>query len=50
MIYLVWKGDYDGLTTFLDNINKKHPTIKSDFLISKEAVSFMDAKVYIDNG
>ena len=36
------------LTSFLDNINKQHPTIKFDFAISKETVSFLDTMVYID--
>ena len=35
---MIWKGNYDELTNFVHNINKQHPTIKFDFLISKETV------------
>ena len=45
---MVWTGNYDNLTNFLHNINKQHPTTEFDFLISKETISCLDTKVYID--
>ena len=45
---MIWKGNYDDLTNFLHNINKQHPNVKSDLVISRETVSFLDAKVYIE--
>ena len=47
-IFMMQKGNCDELANFLDNINKQHQTIKFDFVISEEAVSFLDTKVYID--
>ena len=35
-MFIIWKGYYD------DHINRQHPTIKFDFVISKETVSFLD--------
>ena len=45
---MIWKGNCGSLTNFLHNINKQQQTIKPDFGISKETVSFLDTKVYID--
>ena len=41
------KSNYDDLKNLLHNINKQHPTIKSDFLILKETISFLDTKPFI---
>ena len=37
---MIWKGEYNDLEHFLDGFNKKHPTIKFDFNISKDTISF----------
>lgn len=47
-IIMIWKGNCGSLTNFLHNINKQQQTIKPDFGISKETVSFLDTKAYID--
>ena len=44
-IFIIWKGNYDDLTNFLDNITKQHRTMK---LGVKKTVSFLDTKVYVD--
>lgn len=46
-MFLIWKRNYDYLTNILHNINKQHPNIKSDFVISKETVSSLDTKIEI---
>ena len=33
-IFMTRKGNYDDLINFLHNINKQHPTLKFDFVIS----------------
>lgn len=43
-MFLIWKRNYDYLTSILHNINKQHPNIKSDFVISKETVSSLDTR------
>lgn len=43
-MFLIWKRNYDYLTNILHNINKQHPNIKSDFVISKETVSSLDTR------
>ena len=45
-IFMIWKGYYDDLTNVLHKINKHIPTIKSDFVISKETISFLDTKAF----
>ena len=44
---MIWNGNYDDLKNFLHSIKTKHATVKFDFVISKETVSFLDTKVYI---
>ena len=43
---MIWKSNYGDLTN-LGDINKQHLTDKFDFVISKETVSFLDTKVFI---
>ena len=43
---MIWKSNYGDLTN-LGDINKQHLTAKFDFVISKETVSFLDTKVFI---
>ena len=31
---------------FIDNINKKHPTIKFEFTYSRTSITFLGTKVY----
>ena len=44
-----WGLALNGLTNFLYIIYKQDPIIKFSFVISKETVSFLNTKVYIDN-
>ena len=47
-VFMICRGYDDDLTKFLQNINKQYPAIKFDFVISKETVSFLNTKVYIE--
>ena len=45
---MICRVNYDDLTNVLHNVNKQHPTIKFDFVISKETVSFLKTNVFTD--
>ena len=45
-IFLLWNGTLDELTTFLEEINRLHPTIKFDAKYSTSSIEFLDTKVY----
>ena len=47
-IFIIWKGKYNGLKNLLEDLNQKHPTTKFNFDISKDAISILETKVYID--
>ena len=47
-IFMILKSKHNDLKNVLEDINKKHPTLKFDFNISKNAISFLGTKVYID--
>ena len=44
-MFMTWKGNYDYLINVLHKINKQHPTIKSNFGISKEMVKDKDRNI-----
>ena len=44
-IFMTWKGNNDDLTTFLQNINKQHLTIRFDFIIHR-TIPFLIAKTF----
>lgn len=46
----IWEGKYNDLKNKIKFLRElpKHPTIKFNFNISKDAISFLDTKVYID--
>ena len=48
-IIFIWKGSKRKLEHFLNELNTKHPSIKFEHEISKERISFLDAKIYIKN-
>lgn len=47
--FFSWKGTESELTEFIDNLNKKHPTIKFEFTYFKTSIAFLDTKIYNNN-
>ena len=47
-LFFIWKGTEAELKTFLNEINKVHPTIKFDYHASKHKVNFLDLTIYKD--
>ena len=43
--FMIWNEE---LTLFIDELNKKHKTIKSDHKISTKRIEFLDTMVYKD--
>ena len=48
-IFFIWTGSTADLENFLNELNAKHPSIKFEYKISKERISFLDTKRYIKN-
>ena len=48
-IFFIWTGSKTDLEKFLNALNTKHPSIKFDYEISKEIISFLDIEIYIKN-
>lgn len=46
-LLLVWKDSEEELLKFLEELNKKHPTIKFDYEFSREKVNFLDTTISI---
>ena len=46
-LLLVWKDSEEELLKFLEELNKKHPTIKFDYEFSREKVHFLDTTISI---
>ena len=46
---MVWIKSESELRQFMNEINKKHQSIKFDFEFSKESIEFLDTLVYIDS-
>ena len=49
-IFFLWKHGEEKLKSFIDNINKMHPTIKFTADWSKTSISFLDVTVSITKG
>lgn len=47
-IFAIWEHGQESLTTFLEQINAFHPTIKFTAEYSTEKVSFLDTTVFLD--
>ena len=45
-IFIIWTGTEDQLQTFLQNINKIHPTIKFTYESDSQELTFLDMTVY----
>ena len=48
-IFFIWTGSKADLEKFLNELNAKHPSIKFEYKISKEIISFLDTEIYIKN-
>ena len=46
--FLIWKGDIDSLTEFIDHLNNAAPSIKFTHEISTNSVNFLDTTVLKD--
>ena len=42
----MWNGTESELMKFIDNLNKKHPTINFEFTYFRTNITFLDTKVY----
>ena len=49
-IFFIWTGSKTDLENFLNELNTKHPSIKFEYEISKERISFLDTEIYIKKG
>ena len=47
-IFMIWNGNTEELLLFIDELNKKHKTIKFDYKISTKQIEFLDTMVYRD--
>ena len=45
-IFMIWNGTTEGIILFMDELNKKHKTIKFDYKISTKQIEFLDTVVY----
>ena len=45
---MIWNGTTQELTLFIDEFNKKHKTIKSDYKISTKQRELLDTMVNIE--
>ena len=48
-IFFIWTGSKTDLERFLNELNAKHPSIKFEYEISKERISFLVTEIYIKN-
>ena len=48
-ILVIWTGSKTNLENFLNKLNTKHPSIKFQYEILKERISFLDTEIYIKN-
>ena len=49
-IFFLWEHGEEKLKSFIDNINKMHPTIKFTSDCSKTSINFLDVTVSIAEG
>ena len=48
-IFFIWTGSKTDLEKILNQLNTKQPSIKFEYKISKERISFPDTEIYIKN-
>ena len=48
-IFFIWTGNKKDLMKFLNELNTKHESIKSEYQISKASITFLYTGVYIKN-
>ena len=48
-IFFIWASSKTDLKNFLNELNTKHPSIKFEYEISKERISFLDTEICIKN-
>ena len=46
--FFIWKGREEELLSFIEDLNKKHPSFKFDFKYTTTEVEFLDTKIYKD--
>ena len=49
-IILIWTGNKIKFDRFLNDLNKKHSSIKFDYKSSQNYITFVDFKIYPQNG
>ena len=47
-VFMIWTDTEEELLKFINELNQKHKTIKSDFKFSKTEIEFLDVLVYKD--
>ena len=45
---MIWNGTTEGLTLFIDELNKKHKNLKLDCKIPTKQIEFLDTIIYRD--
>ena len=48
-IFMVWTKSENEIKSFINEINKKHHSIKFDFKFAREKIEFLDTLVYKDH-
>ena len=48
-IFFIWAGTKEQLTNCLNNLNKKHISIKFEYKISQSSITFLDTEVSTQN-
>ena len=47
-LFLIWTGSEQELLDFMNDLNKKHPSIKFEFKHAQRKIEFLDVLVYKD--
>ena len=47
-LFFIWKGREEELISFIEDPNKKYPSVKFGFKYSKTEIEFLDTKIYKD--
>ena len=49
VVFFIWTGTKEQLTNCLNNLSKKHNSIKFEYKISQTSITFLDTEVSIQN-
>ena len=49
LIFFIWTGSKADLENFLNELNTKHQSIKFEYELSKERISFLNTEIHIKN-